>query len=116
MNDTVLSRHENKSNPSSIPYAKIVEAYGLQKCSKLVEQVTGDDLDVRINALRVLCDEFNNPYSIHGCVAAGVIKVLASMVSDPDFSTRSSASLALSIAAKDAIGNIRFFPRDNLIT
>lgn len=104
MSETVLPRHENKSEPAPIPYDKIVEAYGLRKCPKLVEQITDDILDVRINALCVLCDEFNNPYSIHGCVQAGVIPVLADMIVDPDYNTRNRASLALSIAAQDANG------------
>ena len=58
------------------------------------------DIDVRINALAVVCDEFNNPYSISGCAQAGIIKVLASMVADPDFTTRERASRALALAAK----------------
>eukprot|EP01041_Mallomonas_annulata_P003015 gene3015-5909_t len=98
------SRHENKPNPAPIPYDKIVEAYGLRKCPKLVEQVADDSIEVRINALCVLCDEFNNPYSIQGCAQAGVIKILASMVSDPDYTTRDKASLALAIAARDSNG------------
>lgn len=100
----VYSRHENKPNPAPIPYSKIVEAYGLRKCPKLVEQVADDNIEVRINALAVLCDEFNNPYSIYGCAKAGVVKVLASMVTDPDYTTRDRASLALAIAARDANG------------
>eukprot|EP00607_Mallomonas_marina_P008246 CAMPEP_0182416594 /NCGR_PEP_ID=MMETSP1167-20130531/955_1 /TAXON_ID=2988 /ORGANISM="Mallomonas Sp, Strain CCMP3275" /LENGTH=342 /DNA_ID=CAMNT_0024589527 /DNA_START=113 /DNA_END=1144 /DNA_ORIENTATION=- len=91
-------------NPAPIPYTKIVEAYGLRKCPKLVEQITDESLDVRINALSVLCDEFNNPYSIHGCVQAGAISVLADMIVDSDYTTRDKASLALSIAARDANG------------
>lgn len=103
MSKTIIA-HEVKHEPSSIPETKIVEAYGLRKCPKLVEQVAGDDLEVRVNALSVLCKEFNNPYSISGCVQAGVVKVLSSMVTDPDYTTRERASLALAIAAKDANG------------
>ena len=99
-----LSVHENKPNPAPILYIKIVEAYGLRKCPKLVEQVADDDVEVRINALAVLCDEFNNPYNIYGCAKAGVIKVLSSMVVDPDYITHDRASVALAIAASDANG------------
>jgi hypothetical protein len=42
---------------SPIPETKIVAAYGLRKCPKLVEQISGSDLQVRINALSVACDE-----------------------------------------------------------
>ena len=63
--------HETKPNVAPIPYTKIVSAYGSRKCPKLVEQVGDEDLEVRVNALAVICDEFNNPYSIHGCVDAG---------------------------------------------
>lgn len=100
----VLTTHEVKSQPAVIPQTKIVEAYGLRKCPKLVEQVAGHDIDVRINALSVLCDEFNNPYSISGCAQAGIIKVLACMVIDPDYVSRERASKALSLAARDACG------------
>lgn len=85
-----------------------------------MEQVADDDIEVidriiifvclndvsqvRVNALAVLCNEFNNPYMIHGCMDAGVTPVLAHMISDPDFTTRERASRALSIAAADAVG------------
>jgi hypothetical protein len=99
-----FSLFENKRNVDQIPKTKIVEAYGLQKCPRLVEQVADDDLQVRVNALAVVCDEFKNPYIIQGCAQAGIIKVLASMISDPDHTTRVRASRALSLAAADANG------------
>jgi hypothetical protein len=95
---------ENKRNVDPIPKTKIVEAYGLQKCPKLVEQVSDDELAVRVNALAVVCDEFQNPYVIQGCAQAGIIRVLSSMISDPDHTTRVRASRALSLAAADANG------------
>lgn len=101
---TVMEIHENKTMPAPIPYKKIVEAYGLRRCPKLIEQVAGDDLDVRINALAVLCDDFNNPYNISGSAQVGAIKILAAMVSDPDYTTRDRSSKALAIAARDANG------------
>mmetsp|Transcript_25634 Transcript_25634/g.24493 ORF Transcript_25634/g.24493 Transcript_25634/m.24493 type:complete len:383 (-) Transcript_25634:49-1197(-) len=99
-----MYRHETKSQPDATPYTKIVAAYGNRECPKLVEQAAGDDLQVRINALAVICDEFQNPYKIFGCAQSGAIKVLSCMVIDPDESTRERASKALSIAAKDACG------------
>lgn len=99
-----MSRFENKGDPTETPETKIVEAYGLGKCPKLVQQIAGDDLEVRNNALAVLCDEFKNPYSIEGCARAGVIGVLSKMIKDPDFTTRVRATNALSIAADDANG------------
>lgn len=99
-----FSLYENKQNVDQIPKTKIVEAYGLQKCPRLVEQVADDDLQVRVNALAVVCDEFKNPYIIQGCAQAGIIKVLSSMITDPDHTTRVRASKALSLAAADANG------------
>lgn len=99
-----IMRHENKSQPAAIPRTKIVEAYGLQKCPKLVDQVAGDDLEVRNNALAVLSEEFQNPFTIMGCAQAGIIKILSAMVVDPDFNTRLLSSRALAIAALDANG------------
>jgi hypothetical protein len=95
---------ENKDNVQPIPKTKIVEAYGLQKCPKLVEQVADDDLSVRVNALAVLCDEFRNPYIIQGCAQAGIVKILSAMISDPDHTTRVRASRALCLLATDANG------------
>ena len=99
-----MYRHECKNQPEQIPYAKIVSAYGSRECPKLVEQAAGDDLEVRINALAVICDEFKNPYKIFGCAQSGAIKVLSCMVIDPDEITRERASRALAIASKDACG------------
>jgi len=96
--------HENKYDPAPIPRTKIVEAYGLLKCPKLVEQVAGEDLEVRNNALAVLSEEFRNPYLVQGCSANGIIPLLAGMVVDPDYNTRLLSSRALSIAALDANG------------
>eukprot|EP00602_Paraphysomonas_sp_CaronLab_P010993 CAMPEP_0185020200 /NCGR_PEP_ID=MMETSP1103-20130426/2803_1 /TAXON_ID=36769 /ORGANISM="Paraphysomonas bandaiensis, Strain Caron Lab Isolate" /LENGTH=390 /DNA_ID=CAMNT_0027550959 /DNA_START=31 /DNA_END=1203 /DNA_ORIENTATION=- len=95
---------ETKPSPPPVPSTKIVEAYGLQKCPRLVEQVADKDISVRINALAVVCDEFQNPYVIEGCARAGIVQVLASMISDPDYTTRVRSSMALSTAAADANG------------
>lgn len=104
MADAYMNKFENKDMPSIPPPTKIVEAYGLGKCPTLVRQICDGNLDVRINALGVLCDEFKNPYSIDGCVKEGVISILADMVTDPDYVTRIRASQALYLAASDANG------------
>ncbi len=39
MSSSVLNTHEVKPQAAVIPQTKIVEAYGLRKCPKLVEQV-----------------------------------------------------------------------------
>lgn len=103
-NDTYLVRFENKDMPRDAAPTKIVEAFGLGKCPKLVAQICASDLDIRINALAVVCDEFKNPYSIEGCVREGVIPVLAAMITDPDYTTRVRATAALHLAALDANG------------
>lgn len=99
-----MHRFEAKGMPVEPPVTKIVEAYGLGKCPKLVQQIAGDDLEVRINALAVLCDEFKNAYSIDGCARNGVIGVLSKMIKDPDYTTRVRATRALAVAAEDANG------------
>ena len=104
MNNVVLETHSVQGNPEDIPETKIVGAYGLRRCPKLVEQVCSDNVDVRVNALAVVCDEFSNPYSIQGCMKAGLAMTLAKMISDPDFSTRERATRALAMAAQDANG------------
>jgi hypothetical protein len=99
-----METHSNQDNATDIPETKIVSAYGLRKCPKLVEQVCSDNVDVRVSALAVVCDEFSNPYSVQGCMKAGLATVLAKMISDPDFLTRERATRALAMAAEDANG------------
>ena len=77
MNGVVLESHNVQGNPEDIPETKIVGAYGLRRCPKLVEQVCSDNVDVRVSALAVVCDEFTNPYSIQGCMKAGLATTLA---------------------------------------
>lgn len=97
-------RFEIKDQPKPIPRTKIVEAYGLRKCPKYVEQICSDVLEVRQNALKVICDEFQNPYTIDGTSRSGVIGHLAKMVVDPDLITRFKSTEALALAANDAGG------------
>ena len=85
----------------------IVEAFGARKCPKLVEQVQSSKLQVKQNALTVLCGEFSNPVSIRGCIEAGIMQVLASYIArDEDDTTRERASKALALAAWDANGRV----------
>jgi hypothetical protein len=100
----VVALHENKENPRDSAPAKIVEAYGLRKCPKLVEQCQSEDIVVRTNALMVLCDEFLNPKSIYECCKVGVIRVLANMITHSDYLCRLRSSKALALAAEDANG------------
>jgi hypothetical protein len=99
-----FNRFENKDQPKPVARTKIVEAYGLRKCPKLVEQICSNTLEVRNNALNVLCNEFENPYSVEQTGRVGVVGILAGMVSDSDFTTRVRATLALALAARDANG------------
>ncbi len=101
---STIESHTVQANAIASPNTKIVEAYGNRKCAKLVEQVFALDIDVRVNALGVVCDEFSNPFSIQGCMQCGLARILAKMVSDPDFLTRERASRALAMAAQDANG------------
>lgn len=38
------------------------------------EQVRSENLEVRVNTLRVLCEEFKNPATIAGSVKAGLMR------------------------------------------
>jgi hypothetical protein len=96
--------HEVKGEPVALPTTHIVEAYGLGKCPKLVDQVESPDLAVRQSALRVLCEEFRNPANIAGCAQAGVFTLLPAFVLDEDLITRKRASEALALASRDYNG------------
>jgi hypothetical protein len=81
-----------------------VEAFGLRKCPKLVEQCQAEDIVVRVNALSVLCDEFLNPSSIRECCKANAVQVLSAMINHTDYLCRFRSSKALALAAEDANG------------
>ena len=100
-----MNRFEVKGMPSENLVTKITEAYGKDKYSKLLKQISGDDLDVRINSLTVLCDEFHNAVSIDGYTREDVINILTKMITDPDYITRVKVTEALSLASNDAGGS-----------
>ena len=99
--------HESKGSPKSIPDDKVVEAFGAQKCPKLVSQVAqSSNPALRINALKVLTEELKNPYSAGGVTRAGVVPVLNSLVIEGDKPTKESASKALAALACDSNGRM----------
>jgi len=100
-----MNRFEVKGMPTENLVTKITEAYGVDKYSKLLKQISGDDLDVRINSLTVLCDEFHNAVSIDGYTREDVINILTKMITDPDYITRVKVTEALSLASNDAGGS-----------
>lgn len=100
-----MNRFEVKGMPTENLVTKITEAYGTDKYSKLLKQISGDDLDVRINSLTVLCDEFHNAVSIDGYTREDVINILTKMITDPDYITRVKVTEALSLASNDAGGS-----------
>ena len=83
-----MNRFEVKGMPTENLLSRITEAYGIYKYSKLLKQISGDDLDVRINSLSVLCDEFHNAFCIDGYTREDVINILTQMITDPDYITR----------------------------
>ncbi|CAM9470097.1 unnamed protein product [Ectocarpus sp. 6 AP-2014] len=97
-------RYEAKPQPTANEPGKIVEAFGLGKCPKLAEQVRSDSLLVRVNTLRVLCEEFKNPTIIAGSVKAGLMSTLPKMALDSDLDTRKFSSKAMVAAARDYNG------------
>jgi len=105
--------HEAKGQSFNVTVqknVKIVSAYGLRKCPKLVEEIAQSfsnpliPCTVRVEALKALCEEAKNPLSVYGCTEAGVVSVLSDMITDTDFDTRLYASEALTILAQDANG------------
>jgi|LauGreSBDMM110SN_4_FD.fasta_scaffold10013_2 hypothetical protein len=101
---TSIYTHETKDNTKPIPDEKVVEAFGLRKCPKLIEQVAGNNLALRQAALGVVCDELRNPMSASSLAANGALPLLAQLLDDPDFITRARSARALAVAANDACG------------
>jgi len=97
-----LTLHEVKENPPSPDKQKVVEAFGVRKHPKLVEQLQMEPIHVKVESLRALCNELRNPYSVVGCVNAGVIKVLIEMIKNPEVVVRQGVSKAFSVGSTDA--------------
>jgi len=99
-----ILRCEVKGQPNPFPLPKITAAFGVRECPKVVELLDHVDLEVRQQALYVLCDLFKTPKAIASCLRAGVIKRLAQMVLDVDLETRTKASQAMVVLCADANG------------
>jgi len=95
---------EVKGQPNPPPLPKITAAFGARECPKVVELLDHSELEVRRQALYVLCDLFKTPKAIASCLQAGVIKRLAQMVLDVDLETRTKASQAMLVLCADANG------------
>jgi len=111
---TSIYTHETKDNTKPIPDEKVVEAFGLRKCPKLIEQVAGSNLALRQAALGVVCDELRNPMSASSLAANGALPLLAQLLNDPDFITRARSARALAVAANDACGLRALLDSNNL--
>ena len=84
--------HESKGMPVLVQEDKVVEAYGALKAPKLVSQVAQEsNQKLRLNALRVLCEELRNPYSAGETVRAGVCPILTELTTKPEVSKRCSS-------------------------
>uniref|UniRef100_A0A7S1XJA5 Radial spoke protein 8 n=1 Tax=Phaeomonas parva TaxID=124430 RepID=A0A7S1XJA5_9STRA len=104
--------HAARENPPQIDKYSVVEAFGRRKCPKLVEQVQEEDVVLRVNALKVLCDEFRNPISVQGCIDAGVLQALHRHIKEGDDETRVWSSKALYLAAEDSNGRAAMLAED----
>ena len=62
---------------------KITAAFGLRECPKVVELLAHEDLDVRQQALLVLCEVFGRPDRIATALRAGAVPDLLRLASDP---------------------------------
>jgi len=97
--------HEAKGSPKAIPDDKVVEAFGAQKCPKLVSQVAqSENTKLRLNALKVLTEELKNPYSAGGVTRAGVVPILNDLCVNGDKDCKESATKALGALACDSNG------------
>ena len=98
-------QHEAKGSPNKQGDNCVVEAFGMQKCPKLVSQIVqSENAQLRINALKVLSEELKTPYSAGGVTRAGVVPVLNDLVINGDKETKESASKALASLACDSNG------------
>lgn len=105
--------HESKDSPKKIPDDKVVEAFGAQKCPKLVSQVAqSTNTKLRINALKVLTEELKNPYSAGGVTRAGVVPILNELSTHDDKNVKESATKALGALACDSNGRQSMIEED----
>jgi len=97
--------------PHPVPQTKIVEAYGTMKCPCLIDQVTSENVEVRVNALSAICSELKNPETAFGLIDGGLADHLLNYLSlsneaenvDSQAVVKKS-SQALSAMARDVLG------------
>ena len=95
-------RSEAKANPEPIPETKITKAFGSWTLPVLVEQCEDPNLDIRQNAMKVLCDLLQTPKRVVEALGAGVVEALSRLVDDTD--VRMSVSQAFVLVARNASG------------
>lgn len=102
--------HETKPDPIESAPTKISEAFGNEKCPKLIIQCKSENSEIRQKALAVLCDELKNPLSIVACFKGPKaeelksITTLSNSLGRNDLLSRVRAAEAFFEASKDGNG------------
>lgn len=99
-----IARHACRPQPTDIPSTKVVAAYGARMCASLVERLTVEALDVKANTLNALLSELIMPQQVFGCIKAGILPILTSMLSDSELLIRQRASKCLALISANATG------------
>lgn len=111
--------HETKGNPTDANETKICEAFGSEKCPKLIEQCKVENQEIRQRALRVLCDELRNPLSVVECLKGPraeelqALQCLAKNLTRKDLISRVRSAEAFAEASKDSNGKLAMLTEAN---
>ncbi|OQR93377.1 hypothetical protein THRCLA_08457 [Thraustotheca clavata] len=101
-----LGQVEAKANPSAIPNNAVVEAFGADKCPKLIRLLNEDDEATLLHALRCLAGVLKMPNDVVNCSnnSQHVLEPLAHLVFHNNQEIRRSAAIALTGFSAHAVG------------
>lgn len=101
---THLASHENKGNSSMVNKQRVVDAYGAQKCPKVVRLLQDEDSQVVTQALKTLTCMLKIPADVTVCLQCDVLPALETFMLSEDNTIRTYTSQCLELLAMDANG------------
>ena len=100
-----------QGNPKPIPEARVTFAFAAGFAPCLVSDLDSrseDNLELRLNALRALCDQLTSPVPAGELVKAGVLDVLLRHAVSSDVTVRRLATHAMTLCARTSNGQLAF--------
>lgn len=106
-----LGRVGARANPKQIPEERVTFAFAAGFAPCLVNDLDArseDNVQLRINALRALCDQMTSPVPAGELVKSGCLDVLLRHAVSSDVSVRRLATHAMTLVARTSNGKLAF--------